>query len=245
MFLKTKTSNKDEKNELNELYLANLSEYIRFSKELMKPLSYDKDSQEYDVKQYNEAINYIVDYLRNNFSDEQLKNGASLEIDINSLLSGTKNIVMYNILEPQFRDLIYIISESSYPHFHTDGKCVIEAEGINYLPGLDGYLRQPKINDMFKGMEIMEARAMLKQMRLLPPLNNLESEINIYENMKSIHRHFILSVVYILLMSKEPSDVVRARLFAASFNVDFDFAPYDKDPKQDDKKLMKEQQSNC
>lgn len=232
-------------NPLYELYLKNISHYIFLSKEIMKPISYNKDNQEYDKKCYVETVEHIVTYLRNTFTSEILKSGNNLEINVDEMCEGINNSVIYSLREPKYRDIIYIIEETKYPHFHTNGSVILESEGIDCLPGLNKELCKSKINGIFEGMEITEARAMLNQMRLLPRGNNLEKEIFIHDLLVSAHKGLILSIIYNLLMSEDYDDVVRARLFAATFGVDFDFTPYDKDNKLEDKKLKKEQNSNC
>ncbi len=234
-----KKKNGEEKNPLYELYLKNISHYIFLSKEIMKPLSYTKENQEYDKKCYIETVNHIVSYLRNTFTNEILKSGNNLEINVGEMCEGINNSVIYSIRKPKYRDIIYIIEETKYPHFHTNGSVVLEAEGIDCLPGLNRDLCKAKINGIFEGMEILEARAMLKQMRLLPIGNNLEREIYEHDSLEAAHKGLILSVVYNLLMSGNQEDVIRARLFADTFNVDFDFTPYDKE--KDIKELKKEQ----
>ncbi len=224
-------------NVLQTYYLEHISEYVRFSKEIMKPLSYDKENQEYDIKCYTNAIEHIITYLRNAFSSETLQSGNVLEIDVNKMCEGIDNAVIYSIYKPKFRDLIYIISEEKYPHFHTNGNVVVEAEGIHTMLGLNPNLRKIKINGMFEGLDLIEARDLLKQMQILPKGNNLEKEINFYEQSGIIHRDFILSVVYNLLMSGDQDDVIRARLFADSFGIKFNFTPYEEKDAKDSHKL--------
>lgn len=224
-------------NDLQNSYLENISRYIRYSREIMKPLSYDKDNQEYDIKSYTETINHLVEYLRSTFTTDVLKDGSSLELDVKKMCEGIDNAVIYSLYEPKFRDIIYILSEEKYPHFHTNGKYVLSAEGINCMPGLNVNLRKYRINEIFEGFDMFEARDLLRQMKLLPPNNNLEREIHLYEQATMIHKDFILSVVYNLLMSGEADDIVRARLFADSFGIDFDFKPYEGKDKEDTRKL--------
>lgn len=240
-----KLKNKTDSDKLYDLYIKNISQYVFLSKEMMKPLSYDDEDKENDKQSYIETVEHIVSYLRNTFTSEVLKSGNSLEIDKNEMCKDINNSVIYSIREPEFRDIIYIIEETKYPHFHTNGSVIVEAEGVHCLPGLNRELCKPKINNIFEGMEVTEARAMLNQMRLLPRGNNLEREIFIHDLAMSMHKGLLLSIIYNLLMTRDADDILRARLFASSFGVDFDFTPYEEKEQNTGKKLNKKIDLDC
>ena len=65
-------------------------------------------------------------------------------------------------------------------------------------------------------------------MRILPITNDLDKVIVAYDERNRIYKGFLRSVIYSLLSkARTPQDIQRARLFADSFELDFDFKPFD------------------
>ena len=231
--------NKFKKKEQKELtpfdiitknYLDNLSEYIRFNEKYFK--SYDlegsEDREQQLTNEYNAAINELVNYLYSKFPDSIFNSNCPVEINIPDMCENISNFTFNMLKIPKYPAIIDIDRDEYSTHFHTVGDKVVEAENVQVLPGILPSLRNSKINKIFEGRTIKETRDLLKQMRILPITNDLDKVIVAYDERNRIYKGFLRSVIYSLLSkARTPQDIQRARLFADSFELDFDFKPFD------------------
>ncbi len=224
---KKKKLDDNKVNTLYERYLDNSVEYVNYARMLTASLFPDKEFDEQNAKEYYNSVNYYVTYMREIFCDEILCFEEKLGINVSDMLEKADTITKYMMIEPKYPEIIYILNDTRAPHFHTNGKYILDAEFINAIPGLDSKLRQTKINGIFEGMDILEARALLNQMRLLPINSSLDKTIKEHEASTQVFESFKESVICLLLCSGTKSDLIRARMFADTFGVDFDFSPYE------------------
>ena len=65
-------------------------------------------------------------------------------------------------------------------------------------------------------------------MRILPITNDLDKVITAYDERNKIYNNFLRSIIYSLLSkATNLADIKRARLFAASFDINFNFEPFE------------------
>ncbi len=190
-------------------------------------LKLDDNDKEVLTNEYNTALDYFKNYMEAHFSDEILVNENSLSINEEDMLANATDATKRLFLKPLFSSLIYINKDNSYAHMHTDGCNVTEMEGMESIKGLNPLLAKRKINNIFNGLSIVEAGALLQQMSLLEKESELREEIeknSIRENIRSM---FFKCIIYRILDSNSPQRITRARLFADSYNVPFDFTGYE------------------
>lgn len=246
MFFHKKSSNdKNEgtvtnvNNQLWSLYLNNVSEYIRFIQEISydSPQTKEKEFIEAQSLEYYNACKHFVDFMIKNYSKKMFDGNNLIDLDIEKMTSGAKRECLNLFYIPRFSDLIYIDDKRYSTHFHTDGKFITEAENLHALPNLNTGLLSGKLNKIFVGLTIPEARDLLKQMNILPPNSELDREIINYQTMYSLHNKFLLSIIYLLLMDGEVYNFKRAKLFADSLGVIFNFEAYEPQEEIRGKKL--------
>lgn len=232
--------NKDKKKEqrkeltpieiLENKYVDNLCEYIEFNEKYYEQFNIQRSEEQREklVEEYNNAISEIVRYLLVKFPDSTFNSNLPAEIVVTDMYENLSSVAFNMLRIPSYPGIIDIIRGTYSTHFHTEGDRVTEAEEVQVLPGLLPSLRTEKINKIFKGLTVKETRDLLKQMHILPIANDLERVIKSYDDRNKVYKNFLRSVIYSLLSKAHTeADIKRARLFAASFDVDFDFTPYE------------------
>ena len=230
----TQVTVKKEPVSVGEIYLDCASSYIKYQGKLINvedTLNNKEFYQEWAAPFYKGAM-YFVKYLENTYTDEVLASDMVIDLDLSKMLEGADETTKELFSKPEFPRLIYINDSQYSTHFHTDGKVVYEAEGIEVLPGLSGVLANQKINKLFQGLNPIEVRALLIQMNIYPKDTELDKVIDSYRERESINYYFLKSIICLLLIRKNPYDVKRARLFADSLGVLFDFKPFEKHEEQ-------------
>lgn len=242
MFLGRNKKKKIEKNvetkrhiSIGDMYLECASYYINYQGKLRgieNPLDNKEFYEEMAGPFYNSAMHF-VNYLENTYTDDILTNDEVIDIDLNKMLEGASNTVIELFSSPTFPNLIYINSTYS-THFHTDGNTIYDAENIQVLPGLSSMLANQKINKIFNGLTPIEARELLKQMSIYPTDKNQELDIVIdnYRERKNVQSAFYKSIICLLLIRRSNYGIKRARLFADSLGIPFDFTPFEKKEEQ-------------
>lgn len=222
-----------------EKYLQNMKEYVIYNESFYRRLHLpDEGRQEKLMAEYNNAVSEIVNYLLAKFPESSLNGNNSVEIELIDMNENLSNSTFNMLRVPSYPDIIDI-KRGSYPtHFHVKGQFIEEAEEVECLKGLNYLLRNGKINKIFKGLTVKEARSLLDQMNILPKDNELDQVIINHDERTKLYYNFIRSIIYSLLTkAKSTADIRRARLFAASFDVDFDFEPYEAFINEQEKKL--------
>ena len=95
------------------------------------------------------------------------------------------------------------------------------------LPGLSRILANSKINKLFNGLTPIDARELLKQMDIYPKNTELDEVISNYNERLMINQLFLKSIICLLLIRRSTYGINRARLFADSLGISFDFWPYE------------------
>ena len=230
---KEKDDTKIEKKQpsIGEIYLECASYYIKYQGKvhnIENPLENDEFYREWATPFYNSAM-YFVNYMENNYPDSVLVDDDVLDLDLSEMLEGADSTAKDLFFKPKFPELIYI-NESLYStHLHTDGDVVFEAESIEVLPGLSKALANQKINKLFNGLTPIEVKELLKQMNIYPKDSELDQVISYYKEKEFVNYNFLKSIVCLLLIRRSNYDVKRARLFADSLGIYFDFAPFEKE----------------
>lgn len=231
---KEKENNSKKPTSVAEMYLEYADYYINYQGKLRgieNPLE-DKDFyQECAAPFYNSAM-YFVNYLENTYTDEILSGEQVIDLDLDKMLEGADDTTLGLFSNPQFPSLIYIKDSQYSTHFHTNGETVCEAEGVEVLPGLSYALANQKINKLFSGLTPIEVRELLKQMNIYPKNTELDTVIDSYRERQKIQQGFLRSIICLLLIRRSNYGVKRARLFADSLGISFDFEPFEKKEEQ-------------
>lgn len=215
---------------IGEIYLECASYYINYHGKIRgieNPVDNKEFYEEMAGPFYNSAMHF-VNYLEKTYTDDVLNNGEVIDLDLSKMLEGASDTALGLFNSPTFPELIYINKQFS-THFHTDGKTIIDAEGIEVLPGLSSLLANAKINKLFNGLTPIEARELLKQMNIYPNGIELNEVINNYRERQNIQYAFYKSIICLLLIRRSNNGIKRARLFADSLDVSFDFSRFEKD----------------
>lgn len=232
MFFRSKSKqSKIEKKQFSiaNLYLDIVSEYIDYkgSLEGIKDASKNQEYFEKEGSIYYKAACYFSNYMREKFPDSLLDSDEVLEIDIEDMKMGMDEHAAQFFYPPTYPSIIYIDDTRFSTHFHISDEVVVGAENVEVLPGISRVIANEKINKLFEGLTVSELKALLSQMHVLPKGSQLEDTIVNHNVLQIIHGNFFKCVIYLILIDRSRNAVKRARLFADSMGVDFDFAPYD------------------
>lgn len=225
------------------IYTSGLDEYIKYNKRIM--MFPEKFSVKIPAlkKEYTSGIESIINYLRETLTEFKIDNKDSfgsntnpLELDIQAMFATCPNILVNLIKKQRLPEIINIIDNMHMPHIHLSGETVEMAESLQLLPGLDRLLVSDKINHWFEGLNIFTARALLKQMNLLPENSNLERTLRNYNERVTLHRLLIKDIVDTLISKENRYDIERAKIFLSYFDVDYN-PPKLNSPTESPKKL--------
>lgn len=223
LFKRNDNDNKEVVEDKNiKLYLSYMKEFYG-----LIGLSLDEEDKVKLTDEFNNSLNYFVSYLENTFSDDVLVGSNSISIDEDAMLMGASNEAKNLFCKHKYNKLIYINSSDTYPHMHTDGEYVVEMEGVHTIKGLNQTLQKNSINQIFNGLTIPEAAALLEQMRLLGKDGELRQAIATHNVLEMVRRLFYNAIISKVLDSESKMKVTRARLFADTFGVKYDFSKYE------------------
>ena len=181
----------------------------------------------------------IVTFFEKCYPDDVLATDEVLEFDYNGLVSQMNYEMKSLFLKPQFPDLIYIDKAKYSTHFHVEDNIVTDAEGIETLPGLSSALANQKINRLFEGLSVIEVSELLLQMGILPKESELQSTINKYIELTYYNKTFLESVIALFLVIRRTKYAFkRARFFADSLGIEFDFSLFEKENENTKKLVM-------
>lgn len=216
---------------VGDMYLECAAYYINYQGKL-KGVENPVDNKEFYAEVagpfYTSAMHF-VNYLENTYTDETLTNDEVINLDLEKMIEGANEVTLSLFNSPKYPGLVYLNDKMYTTHFHTDGDTIYEAEGIQTLPGLSSLLANEKINKAFYGLTLVEARELLKQMDIYPQNTELDSVIENYRERKNIQYSFYKSIICLLLLRRSNYGIKRARLFADSLGVTFDFTPFEKE----------------
>lgn len=233
-----KNKKKNEKQEvikkrplsIGEMYLECVDYYIAYQGKLRgieNPIHDKEFYQEWAAPFYNSAMHF-VNYLENQYPDQSLTEDIVIDFNLEEMLENADETAKTLFNKPLFPGLIYINDKQYSTHFHTNGDVIVDTEGIQVLPGLSNLLANDKINKLFNGLNPIEARALLKQMGIYPKDTELDSVISDYYERETINKGFLKSIICLLLIRRSEYGIKRARLFADSLGIYFDFEPFEK-----------------
>lgn len=212
------------------IYLRNVNEYVEYYGDILgikNPIN-DKEFYESMATPYYSSAMKITNYLIEKYPDNLFAQDNTLELDYDDLVDNMDENAKKYFLVPTLPSLIYINDKKYSTHFHTDGDVITEAEGIEFLPGLSYALANSKINGLFKGLSVIEARNLLQQMSILPKNSELEKVIKNYNMNVYFNKKYLESLICLLLVvNKNSYSVNRARFIADSLGIDFDFSYYE------------------
>lgn len=223
----------------SDIYIKNVNEYVSYYGKLLnvdKPLDDFDFYKKYAVPYYNSAMN-IVNFVGDKYPDDVLASDDVIEFDYDGLVSQMDDETKSLFFKPNFPELIYINESKYFTHFHVQDNVVTDAEGVEVLPGLSYSLANQKINRLFEGLSVYELRDLLFQMGILPKDSELQRVIDINKELSYFNKKFLESVVALfLVVHRTQYALKRARLFADSLGIDFDFTPFEK--KEDNHKKL-------
>lgn len=223
----------------SDIYIRNVNEYVTYYGNLLgveKPLENSEFYKKYAVPYYNSAMN-IVNFVSDKYPDDVLASDDAIDFDYDGLVSQMDDETKSLFFKPNFPELIYINESKYYTHFHIQDNIVADAEGVEVLPGLSYTLANQKINRLFEGLNVCELRDLLFQMGILPKESELQRVVDINRELSYHNKKFLESVIALfLVVHKTQYAVKRARLFADSLGIDFDFSPFEK--KEDNHKKL-------
>ncbi len=242
-FLKTKndsstnklngdTKKSDSKSETSNVSVVTdgLKSYVEFNQEFA-----EFNNEEYSLEYIN-AIRSIVDYLQHLYHNKT-QDDIVPEININDMSQGISDFII-SLLPPQsINKLIYIINDKNSAHFHVNNNQVEIAENLCTLPSLNFKVRTINLDNIFTGLTIFQAYALLNQMNVLPPKNNLDKEIETYYKRVKLHILIIKDIVASLLLSPSKENYKIAQIFISYFDPDFNLPPYKTTIEENPKKL--------
>lgn len=225
----------------SDIYIKNVSEYVEYYGKKLNIENPVDDFPFYEkmaVPYYNSAMK-IVDYVKNKYPDELFVNDDVIEFDYKDFVEQMDDNTKALFFVPNYPELIYVGNGISYAHFHVRDNVIEEAENLEQLPGLIDALADKKINKFFNGLGIVEARDLLLQMKILPRDSELDKVINEHNDLEYLNKKYLESVVALfLVINKNKYSVKRARLFADSLGIEFDFKYYEKDEEVLEKRLI-------
>lgn len=223
----------------SDIYIKNVNEYVSYYGKLLnvdKPLDDFEFYKKYAVPYYNSAMN-IVNFVGDKYPDDVLASDDVIEFDYDGLVSQMNDETKSLFFKPNFPNLIYINESKYFTHFHVQDNVVTDSEGVEFLPGLSYSLANQKINRLFEGLSVYELRDLLFQMGILPKDSELQRVIDINNELSYFNKKFLESVVALfLVVHRTQYALKRARLFADSLGIDFDFTPFEK--KEDNHKKL-------
>lgn len=208
---------------------SNIKLYLSYMKDFygLIGLRLDEEDKVKLTDKFNNSLNYFVSYLENTFSDDILVGSNSVCIDEDNMLTGASKDAKNLFCRHKYNMLIYINSSDTYPHMHTDGERVVEMEGVHTIKGLNHTLQNNSINKIFTGLTVSEAAALLEQMHLLSKDGELKKSIATHNVLEAVRRLFYNAIISKVLDSDSKMKVARARLFADTFGVKYDFSKYE------------------
>ncbi len=209
-----------------QISINSLSDYINYTKTFIVPPKLFDAYYPNILEDYAHTIYKIITYLRTVLKKEMLTNETTFNLDINELIKSCCDKIHLPIIPPDYDSIIYLLGDSRPAHFHISEGKIEMAENLETLPELLPILTS-KINSFFQGLTVPEAQALLNQMRLLPKDNDFESSIEAFKKRQILHTKVILDICLSLLKTKDPDDLLRARIFISYFNIYFDFTPYE------------------
>lgn len=214
----------------SDIYIRNVAEYVEYYGKKLNVENPVDDLPFYEkmaVPYYNSAMR-ISEYIKATYPDEMFENDNVIDFNYNDFIENMDEETKSLFFVPNYPETIYIDSEKYYTHFHTYNNVVEQAEGIEFLPGLSSTLADKKINRFFKGLSVVEVRDLLLQMQILPKNNELAEIIAEHKELEYLNKRYLESVVALfLVLNKNSCNVKRARLFADSFGIEFDFEPFE------------------
>lgn len=222
----------------SDIYIKNVTYYVDFQGALLNVENPNQNMdffQEWGGKYYDAGM-WIVNYMFEKYPDELLGLEESIQIDTDDFIKNMSNDTKSFFMEPQYPNLVFVDVNKHSTHFHIENNKIIEAENIEVLPGLSRALANEKINKLFKGLTLIDARNLLAQMQILPRKSELDQTISLMNARNKIRKEFLESVTALILISRSKYSVLRAQLFADTFGVDFDFTPF---IKKDDEYSLK------
>lgn len=240
-FFKTeKTYPSNEQNENTEEpnhspVIANgVDEYVKYNQDLLAfP---NKELQEIDSVEYINAIRNIANYLQS-FYQNKTDSEFIPELNVDDMSQGIPRLIIHLLASPSINDIIYIIDDMKSAHFHVNNNQIEMAENMCTLPGLNYEVRTINLDDVFTGLTIFQARALLSQMNILPPQNNLDQQINSYFQRVKLHHLIIKDIVSTLLISPNDENYKIAQIFISYFEPAFKLPPYKSPIEESSKKL--------
>ena len=214
---------------LGELYLSYASRYVSYQGKMnnvSNPLDNSDFYKQYAAPFYNSAM-YFANYIDNIYTEDVLESNNIPEINISCMLQNASEENRKFFCSPKYPEIMHIKASDYTSHFHIKENIIEEAEDIHLLPGLSDLLANERINQLFVGLTPIEALALLEQMNICPKNSTLEQYINKYKEMKYVNEGFLMSIVCLLLIRRTKHSVTRARLFADSLGIDFDFSQFE------------------
>ncbi len=239
----TNFKNSQEETSHSPIIANGVDEYVKYNQDLLAfP---NKEIQEMDAIEYINAIKSIVNYLQS-FYQNKTDNELIPEINVDEMSQGIPRLIIHLLSSPSVNDIVYIIDDMNSAHFHVNNNIVEMAENLCTLPGLNYEVRTIDLDDIFTGLTIFQARALLSQMNVLPPKNNLDQQINSYFQRVKLHHLIIKDIVSTLLISPNDENYKIAQIFISYFEPDFKLPPYKSPLEESPKKLTYPNSSqNC
>lgn len=230
MFKFFSKNNENILQKLNFLYIENINEYVEYVGSSVNISNVKKNNVFFEEKkqEYVKAVLHFANYLKIKYSDSFLSQDPVINLELDEITKNIDRIAATLFFAPTYPDLIYICRGSyNSAHLHIKNDHVEEAEHLDLLPGLNKILAQNhNFNKIFRGFSVIEVKAFLEQMHILPKDSELERVIYDYNIRNLIHENFFKSIIYVLLMDNNQYALKRARLFADSLDVKFNFEPY-------------------
>lgn len=245
LFGKSKKSKKEEdvKEKVvsaSDIYIRNVEEYIIYYGKMMmvkNPLDDKEFYEKYAVFYYRAAME-IVEFINENYPDSKFVGDEVIDFDYEGLLEKMRDETKSLFFKPNFPELIYIDAGRYSTHFHVQEDKVCEAEFVQVLPGLSRSLANEKINKLFTGLGVVELRDLLVQMNILPKDSELEETIEKHRELSRLNDKFLESVIALLLVvDRGRCTLKRARLFADSLGINFNFKPFEELEERKNKEL--------
>jgi hypothetical protein len=236
MFLFKKNKNNKEETKQksmltpSDIYIKNIYEYVNYHGKKIG-MENPSDNIEFFKKMaapyYNTAMN-IVKYVTEKYTDDILNTDEVIEFDYDDFIKMMDEETKSFFFPPNYPSLIYIDASRFTTYFHVANNVISESENIEVLPGLSSALANKKINKLFNGLEIPEVRYLLLQMGILPNNTELEKVIIEHNEYVYLNKRYLESVVSLfLILDRKNFSLKRARLFADSLGISFDFSPFE------------------
>ena len=181
---------------------------------------------------YRNSVNEVVDLLRKLIPSGVTKESGTLDFDFYGSMKGLSEDTRYLLEFPSANGSLSIDADNNEARVVLEDNKVVSASNFETIKNTPLKYHRALFNKIVVGLSIYELRALLNELGVLEPGNDLDTKINeMYEKMEE-RRTFIDSIILKLLLTGEDEDKLRAVLFDYYMANEFDIGALDMEAKE-------------